>query len=148
MTRWVQPTAGPRATLFLWSVFILIGGVIEGALIVRGSAVTERTPLAGWVLRTQGNLSLVAVALSVLLLVLGHAEFLPALWLLLIGHSFYAVGKLSFQPLRTAGGLLQAGGIVALVPPVDGLIAFAACTFVACLWVGLGVRRDLRSEAA
>lgn len=121
--------------------------MIEGALILRGSAVTERTPLAGWVLRTQGNLSLVAVALSALLLGLGRAEFLPALWLLLIGHSFYAVGKLSFLPLRTAGALLQIGGIVALVPPVDGLLAFAACTFAACGWVGLGVRKALKPEA-
>lgn len=143
LTREVYPVAGPLPTLVLWSVVILVGGTVEGALILSGSERTARTPLAGWVLRTQGNLSLVAVALSGLLLWRDLAEFLPAVWLLLIGHSFYSVGRLAFRPLRDAGVLFQLCGLAALLPLTDGLLVFAVCFFVGCAWIGAGVyRRD------
>jgi hypothetical protein len=144
LSREVYPLAGPRAVLFLCSFFILCGGLIEGAIILTGSRTEARTPLAGWVLRTQGNLSLVAVALSALLFWQGLAEFVPAVWLLLVGHSFYGIGKLSFQPLHTAGLILQAGGLAALVPGIDGFVAFAGFTFAGCAWIGLGVYRRRR----
>lgn len=143
-SRSAYPFAGARGVLLIWSVFILFGGLIEGALILAGGRVEARTPLAGWVLRTQGNLSLVAVAISALLLWQGLAEYLPAIWLLLVGHSFYVIGKLSFAPLEAAGLLLQAGGLVALVPLADGFLVFAGCAFAACLWIGIGVHRRRR----
>lgn len=144
-TRSIYPLGGFRATLMLWSFFILCGGLIEGVLLLRGGKMTARTPLASWVLRTQGNLSLVAVAVSVVLVWKGLHEFLPAVWLLLVGHSFYVIGKLSFRPLRTAGLLFQAGGLLALLPGIDGYVAFAACAFAGCLWMGVGVYRTAGS---
>ncbi|MBT8494857.1 MAG: hypothetical protein KJO07_17505 [Deltaproteobacteria bacterium] len=149
LTREVFPIAGPLPTLALWSVVILVGGVVEASLILGGRSLTERTPLGGWVLRTQGNLSLVAVALSAVLFWQSLPQFLPAVWLLLVGHSFYVVGRLSFKPLQTAGIILQLGGTAALVPMLDGLVAFAASFFAACAWVGWGVhRRTARTAAA
>ena len=85
------------------------------------------------------------MALSVVLVWKGLHGFLPAVWMLLVGHSFFVIGKLSFGPMRTAGLLLQAGGILALVPALDGFVVFAVCAFAACFWIGLGVRRRLRS---
>ena len=142
--REVYAVAGARAVLFVWSFFILCGGLVEGVILLSGNSKEARTPLAGWVLRTQGNLSLVAAALSVLLIWQDLAEFVPALWLLLVGHSFYVIGKLSFPPLRTAGLLFQAGGAAALVPMVDSLAAFALCAFAGCFWIGVGVFRRRR----
>ena len=101
--REIHPYGGGRAVLIVWSFFILCGGLIEGAIILVGGKATARTPLAGWVLRAQGNLSLVAVALSALLLWQGLPALVPPVWLLLIGHSFYSIGKLSFQPMWVAG---------------------------------------------
>jgi hypothetical protein len=98
-SREVYPLGGPRAALILWSFFILCGGLIEGAIILSGSRIEARTPLSGWVLRSQGNLSLVAVALSALLYWKGLPGYLPAVWLLLVGHSFYVIGRLSFRPM-------------------------------------------------
>jgi hypothetical protein len=144
--RAIYPVAGARAVLFIWSFFILCGGLVEGAILLTGSSMAARTPLAGWVLRTQGNLSLVAVALSALLIWQNLATFVPALWLLLVGHSFYVIGKLSFPPLRTAGLIFQGGGVAALVPAVDSLAVFAVCAFAGCFWIGLGVLRRSRSS--
>ena len=144
--RAVYPVAGARAVLFIWSFFILCGGLVEGAILLTGSSPEARTPLAGWVLRTQGNLSLVAVALSALLIWQDLAAFVPALWLLLVGHSFYVIGKLSFPPLSTAGLIFQGGGAAALVPVIDSLAAFALSAFAGCFWVGLGVFRRSRSS--
>lgn len=146
LTRWVHSEAGPAATLLLWSGVILLGGLVEAALILGGRRRHLRTPIGSWVLRSQGNLSLVAVALSIVLAWRGVPEFVPAVWMLLIGHSFYDVGRLAFGPLRSAGVLFQIGGLVALVPAIDGLVVCAACTFAGCAWIGLGVRRRIRDS--
>lgn len=144
LTRRVYPVAGPLATLVLWSVVILIGGAVEAILIFGGGERVARTPLAGWVLKTQGNLSLVAVALSGLLLWRELPEYLPAVWLLLVGHSFHGIGTLSLRPLRDAGVMLQLGGIAAMLPAADGLVVLAVSFFASCLWIGLGIHRRNR----
>lgn len=131
---------GWPAALVLWSVAILLGGAAEW-LALRGR-VRRRPALAGWALRVQGNLSLVAVALSAALVVAGRPDLLPALWLLALGHSLYALGGLAFPPMRTAGLLYQAGGLAALWPAVPGLIAFALTTGIANLWLAWSVRRQ------
>jgi hypothetical protein len=102
---------------------------------------TGSTPLAAWVLRIQGNLSLVAVALSGLLIWQGAGWALPAVWLLLLGHSFYMLGGLAFEPFRTCGILYQLGGLAALWPGA-ALPAFALATAVGNLWMGFSVWRD------
>ncbi len=114
---------GALAVLVLWSGAVLLGGAFEAALILRGRR--PRTALAGWVLRAQGNLSLVAVALSLALVGARLAWLLPALWLLLVGHSFLTLGGLTFPPLRRAGWIYQCAGLVALVPRARPLWVFA-----------------------
>src|SRR3954463_15266287 len=74
---------GPAGVLFAWSLTILAGGAVEVAAILRSGRKMPRTPLAGWVLRLQGNLSFIALALSALLLWLDAAWALPGIWLLL-----------------------------------------------------------------
>jgi hypothetical protein len=105
-----------------------------------------RTALAGWVLRAQGNLSLVAVALSLFLVASGTAWALPGLWLLLIGHSMVTLGGLSFAPLRPVGLFYQVAGAVALIPQARPLWLFAAVTGAANLWVAWALYRG-RSTA-
>ncbi len=80
--------------LFLWTAVIVVGGVGEAAAILRPGGLAS-TGLAQWVLRSQGNLSLIAVALSITLVVVREAWALPAVWLLLLGHSFFAYGGLA-----------------------------------------------------
>lgn len=133
---------GPAGVLFTWSVAILLGGAVEGAGLLRtGRRGWRRSSLAGWVLGVQGNLSLVALALSGVLLWNDAAERLPGLWLLLLGHSFYAVGGLAFPPFRSAGLILQAGGLAALwpSPTVDPLWIFAAAAAAGNLRLFWGV---------
>jgi hypothetical protein len=101
------------------------------------------TPLAAWALRIQGNLSLVAVALSALLIWQDLAWALPGLWLLLLGHSFYMLGGLAFEPFRACGILYQIGGIAALWPGGAPLPVFAAATAAGNLWMGIAVWRAL-----
>lgn len=143
------PLAFERAehagVLGLWSAAILAGGGVEGLFLLRARRRTGGgTPLGSWAMTLQGNLSLVAVALSALLLWVGEARYLPALWLLLLGHSLFALGSLAFPPQRTAGIVYQLGGVAALVPGVPPLWAFAAATAAANLWIALGVARRLR----
>ncbi|HKH44807.1 MAG TPA: hypothetical protein VKM72_09105 [Thermoanaerobaculia bacterium] len=128
--------------LFLWSGAILLGGAVEMVALFRSGGATRSTPLASWVLRLQGNLSLVAVALSIFLLWQDQAWALPGLWLLLLGHSFYMLGGLAFEPFRACGILFQLGGAAALWPDGQPLLAFAAATFVGNLWMALGVWRS------
>ena len=98
-------------------------------------------------LRLQGNLSFVAIALSALLVWQDLAWVLPGLWLLLLGHSFYMLGGLAFPPFRTCGLLYQLGGLVALWPDGNPLLAFAAATAVGNLWMGIGILRERRKAA-
>lgn len=128
----------------LWVTTILVGGAVEGLFLFRNRN-RARTRIAGWAMRLQGNLSLVAVALSAVLLWADEPQLLPGLWLLLLGHSLFALGGLAFAPMRFAGIVYQLGGVAALVPGVSGLVAFAVATALGNLWIGLGVWRTPRS---
>jgi len=131
--------------LLTWSAVILLGGGLEMAAIRRaGGGGGSSTPLAAWVMRLQGNLSLVAVALSALLVWQDVAWALPGVWLLLLGHSFYMLGGLSFPPFRTCGILYQVGGLAALWPGGAPLAVFAAATAAGNLWMGIAVWRERR----
>ncbi|MFL6236869.1 MAG: hypothetical protein ACJ76N_27305 [Thermoanaerobaculia bacterium] len=125
---------------------ILLGGTVEVLAIRRSGrrldGTTAGSTLAAWVLRLQGNLSLVALALSALLVWQDLAWVLPGLWLLLLGHSFYMLGGLAFPPFRACGLIYQLGGLVALWPQGNPLLAFAAATAVGNLWMGIGVWRE------
>ncbi|MCM2269712.1 MAG: hypothetical protein NDJ75_06395 [Thermoanaerobaculia bacterium] len=139
--------ASYAGVLGLWSTAILTAGAVEGLVLLR----TRRrlggsSPLGSWAMTLQGNLSLVAVALSALLLALDAARFLPALWLLLLGHSLFALGGLAFPPQRAAGIVYQMGGVAALVPGVPPLVAFAVATAVGNLWIAAGVARRKAPE--
>ena len=92
----------------------------------RKSAV--RSEISRWVFRAQGNLSLIAIALTVVVVFNGAFRYLPGIWLLLIGHSFFAVGGLASNALRRSGLLYQAGGAVSLLPWLDSLAVFAVTT--------------------
>ena len=133
--------AGPGGVLFLWSAAILTGGAVEGLTILRRRDREGSTPLASWVLRIQGNLSLVAVALSLFLLWAEAAWALPGVWLLLLGHSLYVLGGFALPPLRWTGLAYQIGGAAALVPGWDSLAAFALTTAAANLWAAAVIWR-------
>ncbi len=142
----VLAAAGPAGTLLLWSVTILFAGAIEIALLGarrRRSGAARAGSLSGWGLRVQGNLSLVALVLSVALVLRapGLGGLLPGLWLLLVGHSFYVLGGLAFPPLRRCGLAYQLGGVAALAPGIDGLQAFALVTGASNLWLAWAVWR-------
>ena len=140
-TPWEARAGGPAAVLAGWSAAILVGGVVEVGAILRGGGRAQRTPLAAWVLRIQGNLSLAALALSILLVWQGLPWALPGLWLLLLGHSLYLLGGLAFPPMRTCGVIFQVGGVAALWPGLDPLLAFALATAAGNLWMALQVWR-------
>jgi hypothetical protein len=138
---------GPAAVLFLWSGAILAAGAVE----VAGHLRSRRrgrggTALAGWALSVQGNLSLVALALSVLLLWQGLAWVLPALWLLLLGHSLWLLGGLGFPPFRACGLLYQGAGVLALWPGVPPLAVLAAATAAGNLWIAGAIWRARRGR--
>jgi hypothetical protein len=143
-TTTVQRALGPAAVLGLWSGTILAGGAVELFLgIRRGRRRYGNTPLAGWVLGVQGNLSLVALLLSAALLWAGEGRMLPGAWLLLLGHSFFQLGGVAFPPFRFYGLLYQAGGAVALWPVgVDPFLVLAAVTAAANLWLAWAVSRE------
>jgi hypothetical protein len=142
----VAAAGGPAGVMGLWSGAILAGGAVEIGSYWRRRAAGS-TPLAAWTLRAQGNLSLVAVALSALLVWLDQAWALPALWLLLLGHNLWALGGLSFEPLRRCGLLYQLGGIAALWPHGRGLEVFAVTAAVANLGMAWAVGRRGRGSA-
>jgi hypothetical protein len=145
--------AGPAGALFVWSTTILVGGAVEiGAIWQAGRAGraagrASRTPLAAYVLRLQGNLSFVALALSALLVWLDAAWALPGLWLLLLGHSFYMLGGLAFPPFRICGLIFQLGGLAALWPEFPPLPIFALATAAGNLWMALQIWRERRGDA-
>lgn len=127
----------------LWTLAILVGGAIEGFALWRNRH-RSRTRLGAWAMRLQGNLSLVAVVLSGALLLADAAYLLPGVWLLLLGHSFFALGGLAFPPMRAAGVIYQLGGVAALVPGSRPLLAMAIATALGNLWIGIGVLRRRR----
>lgn len=132
---------GYPAVLGLWSATILLGGAVEAGFLLRGRRTRGRSGLGGWAMTLQGNLSLVAVALSGATLVAGAPQLLPGIWLLLLGHSLFGLGSLAFRPQRTAGILYQLGGLAALVPGLPSLAIFAATTCAGNLWIAFGVAR-------
>jgi hypothetical protein len=137
---------GPTGVLLVLCIAILLGGAVEiGTLLRRGRV--RSTPLAAWALRAQGNVSLVAVALSVLLIWQELFWALPGLWLLLLGHSLFVLGGLAFQPFRRCGILFQVAGLVALWPNGKPLWVFAAATCLGNLLLGIAVLRARRARA-
>lgn len=145
----VLAARGGAAVLALWSAAILVGGAVEAAGYIAGRKRQPASPLARWVLRVQGNTSLIAVALSALLVWLGDAAVLPGLWLLLLGHSFYLLGGLAFDAFRVYGLIYQGAGLLALWPGAPALPIFAAATFAGNLWMAAAVwwrRRRARSS--
>jgi hypothetical protein len=138
----VMTSGGLRGVLFLWSGGILAAGVVEMFLYRRSQAGSPRSPLAGWIMRSQGNLSALVLVLSLLLAWHHLVWALPGLWLLLLGHSLYTFGKLLLPSLRSAGLLYQLGGVVALVAGDRSLQIFALTILIANCWVALGIRRQ------
>ena len=128
--------------LLLWSAAVILGGAIEAFQIMKGRRKGGTTALATWVLRAQGNLSLVALLLSIVALWQGLAWTLPGLWLLLLGHSLFTLGGLASSAMRTAGRLYQLGGLLALLPHGQGLACFTAATFLGNLWIGASIWRS------
>jgi len=137
---------GPAGVLLLWSITILVAGVVEAVphFRQRGQA---GSALATWAMRGQANLSLVGVCLSGVLLWQDQAWLLPGLWLLLLGHSLYLLGGLAFPPLRTCGLGMQLGGALALWPRIDPLLAFAVTTALTNAFVGWSILRARRDDA-
>lgn len=147
LTRPVAESHDVQGALLLWSGAILAGGLLEGLGIRRGQGEHGRSSLGRWVLRVQGNLSLVALLLSVAAVVAGHAILLPGIWLLLLGHSFYSVGGLAFPPFRRLGLAWQFTGAVALWPGlVDPLLALAVVAFAGSLWMAWQLWRSGRQR--
>lgn len=134
--------AGPAGALFTWSAAILLGGAVEFLSIRRAGGSFRGSALAGAVLRIQGNLSMVALALSALLVWQESAWAIPGLWLLLLGHSFFMLGGLAWGPFRVCGVLYQLGGIAALWPGGYPWAAFALATAAGNLWMGISVWRE------
>lgn len=145
----VARLAGPAGVLGLWSVVIVLGGSVEAGFLWRNRRRYGASRLGGWAMTVQGNLSLVAVTLSAVCLALGQPRLLPGLWLLLLGHSLFALGGLAFAPQRVAGVVYQLGGALALVGAlvpgvVPELAVFAAASFLGNAWIALGVHRARR----
>jgi hypothetical protein len=135
---------GPGWAVGLWTLAILLGGMVEGSVLLRARRARKpASVLGGWAMSVQGNLSLVALSLSLALWFAGVPWLLPALWLLALGHSFFALGSLALRELRQAGMLYQLAGLLALFPQLPALWLFAGATFLGNLWVALGIwRRD------
>ena len=140
LTERVLAAAGAPGVLGLWSGAILLGGGIEMLSLYRQRRRLGRgSPLSSWAMTLQGNLSLVAVALSIALVLAERGDLLPGLWLLVLGHSLFTLGSLAFRPQRTAGIVYQLGGAAALVPGVPALAVFAAATALGNLWIAVGI---------
>lgn len=136
---------GSSGVLMLWSIAVLIGGVVEGSIILR-SRRTATTPLAAWVLRLQGNQSLIGLALSIFLIWQDLPQALPAVWLLLVGHSFFLLGGLAFPAMRQAGVIYEVGGLLALIPGPASMIVFAAATALGNLRVALALMAEMKAD--
>lgn len=144
-TRSVLASTGAIGALLLWSVAVIVGGLIEASQIYRSMhrAGQRRSTLASWVLRAQGNLSLVGLLVSIVLVLQGMAWLLPGVWLLLLGHSLFGIGGLGSRALQTAGLLYQLGGLLAIWPHGRGLEVFAVATGVANAWVAWSIWRGV-----
>lgn len=140
-TPYVLGDLGGVGVLFLWSIAVLVGGAVEAVQIFRTPRKGSPSTLARWVLRAQGNLSLVGLFLSLALILQGEAWLLPGVWLLLLGHSLFSLGGLAFRPLRVSGLLYQIGGLLAIWPHGFSLPIFAAATFLANLVVAIAIWR-------
>lgn len=135
---------GLQGVVLLWCGAILAGGAVEMGTIFRARGRgrrTRSTPLAGWVFRLQGNLSVVAMVLSAALLWEGLAWLLPGLWMLVVGHSFVMLGGLAFRPFRWYGAAYQVGGALALWPGGRPLLVLALVAGLANLWLAWKVWR-------
>lgn len=130
---------GFRGIALLWSFAILLAGGVEAWALRRAGA--GGSPFASWALTVQGNLSLVGLALSLMLLLRNNTVYLPGLWLLLLGHSFFSLGGLSYPALRRFGLAYQVGGLAALIVSSDALLIFAATTGLANLGLVVAVVR-------
>jgi hypothetical protein len=139
------PVRGGSGVLFLWSAAILLGGAVEFSTMLR-RGFTRSSPLAAWALRAQGNLSLVAVALSALLVWQDLAWALAGTWLLLLGHSLFLLGGLAFPPFRRTGVLYQIAGLLALLPFLQPLPVFAVATAAGNAYLGACVWRERRRQ--
>lgn len=140
----VLSATGGLGVMVLWSVAVLLGGSVEAFHIVRGrrrQTSVMSSSVANWVLRAQGNLSLVAVLVSAALILQGSAWLLPGVWLLLLGHSLYTLGGLAARSLQAAGLIYQAGGVLAIWPHGLGLPVFALATLCGNLWVAIAIWR-------
>ena len=140
-TRRVLAAAGARGVLLLWSLTILAAGAVEVGLYARRRRQAQRSTLATWAMRLQANLSLTGVVLSLALLVAGQGRLLPALWLLLLGHSLYGLGGLASRPLKSCGLVYQLGGVAALVAMPSADLVFALATGLGNLWVAFRIWR-------
>lgn len=136
---------GPFGVVIAWCSIIIVGGIVE-TWALRWGAVAERTTVASWVLRSQANLSFVAVAISAVLLWYQQADLLPGVWLLVLGHSFLVLGGLAFAPFRRTGWIYQLAGLGALWPGQNGLFWFAAATGLGNLLIAYSVGRRGRAE--
>jgi hypothetical protein len=146
-TERVARARGAAGVLGLWSAAILVGGAVEAFFLYRNRRrLGGGSPLGSWAMTLQGNLSLVAVALSIALVLAERTALLPGLWLLVLGHSLFTLGSLAFRPQRTAGIVYQLGGAVALIPGAPAMLAFAVATALGNLWIAIGVAR--RDDAA
>lgn len=138
----VLERSGGIGALFLWSGAIIVGGMVEAWQIYRSMRSGERrSPLAAWVLRAQGNLSLVGLFVSIALLFQGLAWLLPGIWLLLLGHSLFSLGGLADKALRNAGLVYQLGGVLAIWPHGHATTLFAAATCVGNFGVAWAIWR-------
>ena len=147
-TRRVLEAAGARGVLLLWSLTILAAGAIEAAAYARRRRrQPEPSSLARWALRVQGNLSVVAVVVSLALLAVGQGRLLAAVWLLLLGHSLYAMGGLASRPLRRCGLIYQLGGLLALWALPNAELVFAAATGLGNLSVAFSLWRGAPGPA-
>jgi hypothetical protein len=144
LTERAARAGGYAGVLALWSGAILLGGGLEIGFLYRNRRRLGASTLGSWAMTLQGNLSLVAVALSIALVAAEEARLLPGLWLLLLGHSLFTLGGLAFPPQRTAGVVYQVGGAAALLPGLPELLLFAAATALGNLWIAIGVVRLLR----
>lgn len=137
---------GPLAVLLLWSVAILLAGAVEGVTLWRSRGSVVSSDVTRWVFRGQANLSVIAIALTAGLAWQEAYELIPAVWLLLIGHSLFAVGGLAASALRRGGLLYQLGGAVSLVAQLDSLVIFATTTAVANCVIAGSLWLEARSE--